>query len=215
MAANALKKITTRAKQLRKKSPGKSWKTVVKQAGAEYRAGKLKAKRKPAKKKVARKRKAVKRKTVRRRRVGAVSGVRRPVRRKRRKRSAKPKVVIRTRTRVKTVRIGSRRRAGIGKKSMMPLLLIGGGLLAAYLLLKPKSNTVYVPTGNTVRDSQAQQILAYAQAAGATAAAVAALLKQINASNNAGAALPDNSAVQSIISQNSTTGDISGTRLLQ
>jgi hypothetical protein len=40
MAANALKKITTRAKQIRKKQPGKSWKSAVKQAGAEYRAGK-------------------------------------------------------------------------------------------------------------------------------------------------------------------------------
>jgi hypothetical protein len=40
MAANALKKITTRAKQIRKKQPGKSWKAAVKQAGAEYRAGK-------------------------------------------------------------------------------------------------------------------------------------------------------------------------------
>ena|ERR1700679_927757 len=40
MATNALKKITTRAKQIRKKQPGKSWKSAVKQAGAEYRAGK-------------------------------------------------------------------------------------------------------------------------------------------------------------------------------
>jgi len=47
MATNALKKITTRAKQIRKKHPGKSWKVAVKDAGREYRAGKKKA---PAKK---------------------------------------------------------------------------------------------------------------------------------------------------------------------
>jgi len=37
---NALKKITTRAKQLRKKQPGISWKSAIKKAGAEYRTGK-------------------------------------------------------------------------------------------------------------------------------------------------------------------------------
>jgi hypothetical protein len=38
MAANALKKITTRAKQIYKK--GGTWKTAIKKAGAEYRGGK-------------------------------------------------------------------------------------------------------------------------------------------------------------------------------
>jgi hypothetical protein len=41
MAATALKKITTRAKQIRKKNPGISWKSAVKKAGAEYRGGKI------------------------------------------------------------------------------------------------------------------------------------------------------------------------------
>jgi hypothetical protein len=48
MAANALKKITARAKQIRKKHPGKSWKASVKAAGAEYRAGKKSTPRKKA-----------------------------------------------------------------------------------------------------------------------------------------------------------------------
>jgi hypothetical protein len=48
MASNALKKITTRAKQIRKAHPGTSWKGAVKKAGAEYRAGKKPAKRKKA-----------------------------------------------------------------------------------------------------------------------------------------------------------------------
>lgn len=39
--ANPLKKITTRAKQLKKTHPGAAWKNLVKQAGREYRAGKL------------------------------------------------------------------------------------------------------------------------------------------------------------------------------
>lgn len=39
--ANTLKKITARAKQLRKKHPNTAWKNLVKQAGREYRTGKL------------------------------------------------------------------------------------------------------------------------------------------------------------------------------
>jgi hypothetical protein len=43
MAAGALKKITTRAKQIYKK--GGTWKTAIKKAGAEYRGEKKKTKR--------------------------------------------------------------------------------------------------------------------------------------------------------------------------
>ena len=39
--ANTLKKITARAKQLRKKHPHTPWKNLVKKAGRDYRAGKL------------------------------------------------------------------------------------------------------------------------------------------------------------------------------
>lgn len=39
--SNALKKITTRAKQLQKKHPNTKWVNLVKKAGADYRAGKL------------------------------------------------------------------------------------------------------------------------------------------------------------------------------
>lgn len=41
MAASVLKKITTRAKQIRKKHPGKKWSLAVKEAGREYRNGKI------------------------------------------------------------------------------------------------------------------------------------------------------------------------------
>jgi hypothetical protein len=45
MANTALKKITTRAKQLQKKHPGSKWTSLIKKAGAEYRSGKLGAAR--------------------------------------------------------------------------------------------------------------------------------------------------------------------------
>lgn len=41
MATSTLKKITNRAKQIRRKHPGKAWKTAVKEAGREYREGGL------------------------------------------------------------------------------------------------------------------------------------------------------------------------------
>ena len=65
MAANALKKITTEAQKIRKKSPGISWKSAVKKAGAKYRAS-AKTSKKPVRKKAAKKvaRRSVKRKTV-------------------------------------------------------------------------------------------------------------------------------------------------------
>ena len=44
--SNVLKKITARAKQLRKEHPNSKWALLVKKAGAEYRSGKLGA-RKP------------------------------------------------------------------------------------------------------------------------------------------------------------------------
>lgn len=47
--SNTLKKITTRAKQIRKAHPSMAWKNAVKKAGAEYRAGKIGAVRKKAK----------------------------------------------------------------------------------------------------------------------------------------------------------------------
>jgi hypothetical protein len=39
--ANALKKITTRAKQLQKEFPNTAWKNLIKKAGADYRNGNL------------------------------------------------------------------------------------------------------------------------------------------------------------------------------
>jgi hypothetical protein len=73
MAANALKKITTRAKQIRKAHPGTSWKGAVKKAGAEYRAGKkTPAKKKPGRSTHRKARSVSGVRTSRKRRVGSV-----------------------------------------------------------------------------------------------------------------------------------------------
>jgi len=215
--STALKKINARVKVLAKKHPGKKRTTLQKQAGAEYRAGKLKARRKPAK------RKSPKRKAVRRRRhVGAKVGShkrvvrrRKSVRRRVKRAVSRPRVIVRTRTRTKTVRIASRRRVG-SKKSLLPVLAIAGAAVAAYFLLKPKTAPIIYPTGNTYRDSTSQQLLQYAQAAGATATAIAQLVATINAANQSGTPLPDASGVQSIITANSggDSSTIAGQRLL-
>lgn len=76
MAANALKKITTRAKEIVRKSPGTKWINAVKKAGAEYRSGKISGvKKKVGAKKNARKIQGTKKKTApRRRSIGATPG---------------------------------------------------------------------------------------------------------------------------------------------
>lgn len=58
--SNALKKITTRAKQLRKKHPNSKWTSLIKKAGAEYRNGKLGS---ATRKKVAKKKRSPNRQT--------------------------------------------------------------------------------------------------------------------------------------------------------
>jgi hypothetical protein len=70
MASTALSKINARVKQLAKKHPGKKRVTLQKQAGAEYRAGKLGGAKKRHAKKVHHKRIAAPRK---RRRVGSTN----------------------------------------------------------------------------------------------------------------------------------------------
>lgn len=60
MAANTLKKITARAKHIRK-THGGTWKAAIKKAGAEYRAGKIHGVKKTVRKKVAKRRKAIRR----------------------------------------------------------------------------------------------------------------------------------------------------------
>ncbi len=77
MAANALKKITNRAKEIVRKSPGTKWVNAVKKAGAEYRSGKISGVKKKGVTKKARKISGAKKKTATRTRrsIGAVTPV--------------------------------------------------------------------------------------------------------------------------------------------
>jgi hypothetical protein len=180
MAANALKKITTAAKKLRKRAPGMSWKSAVKKAGSMFRAGKLKAKKKRVASvgAVKRKKKATRKKSTRRAvSVRAVRGVRvaMPVKRKRR--------------RVARKKTATRRRVGAqgGKDKLVQTLLIGGlavGLIVAFTRQR-QTQPAYYPTGDNYRDSRAQQIIAYATAAGLAATQIAALINTINQSSDA------------------------------
>lgn len=70
MSASTLKKLNARAKQIRAKKPGMKYATAQKQAGAEFRAGKLGG---------VKKRRATRKKTVRKK-VGSVK--RKPAKRK-------------------------------------------------------------------------------------------------------------------------------------
>lgn len=174
-----LKKIHARAKQLRKRHPGKKWSGLILEASRDYRAGKLGRKKKykvyHRVKKVGRKRRS-KRKA----HVGTTRTI---------VRHTKPKVVTRTRTRTiyKTRRV-------YGKKTNVGLIVgIGAAvLIGGYMLLKPKTSAptgyVSVPgstsslavTGNVARDTAAQQLVAYAQAANMGAQALTTLIQTIN-----------------------------------
>lgn len=180
--ANALRKIITQAKKIRKRHKSMSWKSAVKKASAQYKKGGLKARRKSvgAVKKT-RKRRTVKRSTARKKttRRKSTRAVRRVVviasARPRRRRSYAKK------------RSAPRRRVGSTRKDkFLQTLLIGGAAVALGVALfrQNRTQTVYVPTGNSVRDSKAQQILSFAQQAALSAAQIAALISRINNSSD-------------------------------
>lgn len=177
-----LKKITAEAKRIKKSSPGKSWKTAVKEAGKKYRTGKLgavksrktaTAKRKPAKRRT---RKPVT--TIVVRQVKAVK-----VGSRKRRRSAAPKRRM----------AGTRRRVGgSGKKSnILPIVLaVGAGILLWKALgnkqqSPPPGAPPLVSTANQVRNQQANDILQYAMAAGLTLDAITRLIKNLNTKGDA------------------------------
>jgi len=183
----ALKKINARVKQLQKKHPGAKRVTLQKQAGKEYRAGKLKVHRKKAKP-------APKRKARRASGVGSkykvyheVKKVGKVRRKRKAKRRSKAKVKTVTRVRTRTVYKRSRSVGRSGMSSIMPIIAVAGLGLIAYMLLKPKTQvtvpgvqTPLVLTGNPTRDTSAQNVLAYAQAAGIGLTGIAALIKSLN-----------------------------------
>lgn len=170
--STALKKIQTRAKALKKKHPKANYRNLLKQAGKEFKAGKLKKRK--------------------------VSGVKKatPVKRKKRAAKKSPKVQIVTRV----VKVGSvkrrtrrrapkkitrRRRVGNSGKSMLPIILGVAALgTIAYLALRPATpayTAAYQPTGNSVTDSKAGEIMAWASAAGVGITAISALINALNA----------------------------------
>lgn len=206
--ATALKKINARVKQLKKRHPNAKRSTLQKQAGKEFKAGKLKKKKKAApRKKVVhhRKKRRVVAKKVHRRRKAVVHH-------RKRRRSV---TGIKRRRVVHHVIRKRRRVSGMGKSGK--LLLIGAVAVGAYLLLRPKApQTVYIPTGSTYRDSSAQNIIAIAQAAGIVGAQLTKLIQQINsatdsqvqalstAATTAPASLGDDTTVQQILANSGT-----------
>lgn len=183
--ATALKKIRARAKQLKKKSPGAKYQNLMKKAGAEYRAGKLKTRKKSS----SRKRKPAKRKGVARKKTFA-----RPRKVVRRKDNvtiildaAKKPRKRRTYRRLRTKKGAFRGYRRIGKKGngFMWLVLGAAALFGiVYIVNNQKQRVQYIPTGNVNRDNTASNILAYAQAANLSLAAITKLIAQINASDD-------------------------------
>lgn len=174
--ATALKKINARVKVLAKKHPGKKRTTLQKQAGKEYREGKLK-KRAPAKRKATHKRKKA---VVKRVKAAPRKRVRksRPV--------AKRKVYKAKVVKVKAYK-GKRykRVSGIGKlSSLVPIVAVAGlGLVAYYLYTKSTTPTLNTTT-NPYRAQAQTSILQWAALAGMTATAIANLINSINASDD-------------------------------
>lgn len=167
---NALKKINARAKQLKKLHPDKKYKTLQKQAGAEFKSGKLKAKRK---------------------KVGKVAKI---VKRKPAARKHKPRTRVITKTvyKVRRVKVKAKRRAGVGNtvgksSSLMPVIAIAAVAAAAlYFMNRPAPQQMqYYPTGNVARDNTAANVIAYATAAGLTISAIAKLIESLNSSSDA------------------------------
>lgn len=188
--SNALKKVNAYVKVLKKRHPGAKHSTLQKQAGKAYREGTIpKARKKPAKRKTRRKaaRKVSK--------VGAHYKVYHEVKKvgKRRKRATHRKRAKTTRkkARVRVVHktVTRTRRVGGMGKSVAPLLALAAVGIGAYLLLKPKTTTSTAPalvlTGNPTRDSSAQSLLQYAQAASLGATAIATLINSLNNMNDA------------------------------
>jgi len=187
-AGTALRKINARVKQLAKRFPKKKRVSLQKQAGAEYRAGKLKPKRKPSpvKRKVRRKTVAAKKRTPAKRRAAPKRAARRRVSGLKAGAGVKVTGVTRRRKRRAPKKVAVRRRRVSGGGSKMNMLVIGGLALGAiYLMSQNKPSTVYVPTGNTARDTKAQQILSLVAQAGASAAQVAAAIAALNKKSDA------------------------------
>jgi hypothetical protein len=216
----ALKKINAEAKRLKKLHPSAKYVNLQKMAGKAYKAGKLKGKigssgntRTATKASTSRNRTATKtitshikvgavRKRKRRRKVGKVATVR-VIRRTiielpKRKRHIRKKVMVRAKSRRKVSGVGST------KSILMPLILVGGGLLL-YELLKPKTAVpMLIPKANPTANAAQNSLLQYAQYAGLAATGIAALINSLNNSS-------DDSVIAANNNQASTVQQIQNT----
>jgi hypothetical protein len=197
-AATALKKISAEVKRLRKKHPKAKYSSLQKKAGKLFREGKLKRigssgnTRTATKASTSRNRTATKtitshikvgavrkkRKSAKRK-VGAVRVIRRTIIEMPQKKRRRAHKVVRA---VRRRRVGST--VSGAKSLLMPVLLIGGALLA-YELLKPKA-AVPVLAARATPAAAANQtsILQYATAIGLTGTALSNLINSLNSQND-------------------------------
>lgn len=213
--ANALKKISTEAKRIRKRHPKTTWKAAVKEASRRYNKGTIRGPKKSHPKK--KKRKAVrKHKTrhTRKRSVGTVHKKRSTRKRSTSKRSARRKHSPKKRhkSRKKGRRVGAVIQQQPAKTDWTPLLIAGALGIAAWALFK-KSSTPTAPTQpagtpplvlttNPTRNSQASNIVAYATAAGLLLPSIIKLIQSLNGKSD--------SEVASIYDSVDSTGEIPG-----
>lgn len=180
---NALKAINTRVKALQKKHPKSKRTTLQKQAGREWKAGKLKAKRKAAPK-----RKAVKRKPAKRK-----AAPRKSAKKTVRKKSLSPavpkkkRVYKAKRTSVKAYKAKRYKRiSGTGSmmSTVLPIAALTIGALLIYKLMTP-AIPQYTNTTNPYRAQAQNNLLQWAQAAGLGISAITSMINAINGKSDA------------------------------
>lgn len=207
--STALAKIVREAKRIRKAHPNKhkKWKGFVQDASRKYNAGTI-GKRKPSRKK-----KGVPKRVSRKKHVPAKhSPKKRHAKRRSKKRSvSRVGAVSRSRKRRRkshrTRRVGAVRRSG-GGISTGTVVAVGLGALAVYMLTRPKQTALpssvppLVTTTNPLRNSQSQDIIAYATAGGLAIDAVIRLINSLNTKSDA--------EVQAAHSEINETGAIPG-----
>jgi hypothetical protein len=199
--STALSKIIKEAKRIRNAHPNKykgkknPWANgYMEEASKKYNSGKLSGARKKKPAKASKKRKAPAKRKVASRKVATRKPTKKRAANKTRKRgrrrvgTKKPVKVTTSRSVVRTV--GSRRRS-VGKSNTTNLLIIGGLALGAWYLFGRRTTVATVPntsslitTSNVTRNSQSQDLVNYAIAAGLATNAILAIIDKINSSDD-------------------------------
>ncbi len=181
---SALKKIVARVRALRKKHPNAKYRTLQKQAGREFKAGKLKSKRKavskPAKRKPAKRKPAAAKRVVRRKKTDRKKSLSLSVPKRKRVYRAK-------RTSVKAYKAKRYKRvSGTGGNMMstvLPIAALAIGGLLIYKLMTP-SVPAYTNTSNPYRVQAQNSLLQWAQAAGLGISAITSMINAINSKSD-------------------------------